>query len=105
MSTTHETNAVATQLYQKINYEKSGVSRQILEKDDNATYALVCITAGTLIPEHSTPRTVFLTILDGRGILTIDTEKISLERGIFVKILPTVPHSLEAIENLAFLHT
>jgi quercetin dioxygenase-like cupin family protein len=104
MTSSSEINNVATQLYQKINYEKSGVSRQILAKDEQTSYALVCITAGTSIPEHSSPRTVFLTILDGRGTLTIETEKIPLERGVFVKIQASLPHSLEAIENLAFLH-
>jgi quercetin dioxygenase-like cupin family protein len=106
MSSTQQiSSTVVSQLLQQINYEKPGISRQILARDEHSTNALVCITAGTSIPEHSTPRTVCLTVLDGHGILTVEKQEIALDPGVFVRILPNVPHSLSAIENLAFLHT
>jgi quercetin dioxygenase-like cupin family protein len=106
MSTTHQpASTVVAQLLQQINYDKPGVSRQVIAKDEHATSSLVCITAGTLIPEHSTPRTVCLTVLDGRGTLTVDGQNIALGLGVFVRMLPNVPHALQAIDNLTLLHT
>ncbi|NJR49811.1 MAG: cupin domain-containing protein [Leptolyngbyaceae cyanobacterium CSU_1_3] len=105
MSTTHSSvTTVVVQLLQRINYDKPGVSRQVIAKDEHTTSALVCIAAGTLIPEHSAPRTVCLTVLDGCGTLTLEGQDIALEPGVFVRMLPNVPHALQAIDNLALLH-
>ncbi|KAM3091102.1 cupin domain-containing protein [Phormidesmis sp. 146-12] len=104
-SISQQSGSVVVNLLEKIDYSKSGVSRQVITKDAHLTSALVCITAGTTIPEHSASRTVCLTVLDGRGVLTLMGQEFVLEIGVFVKMLPDQPHSLTAIENLSFLHT
>ncbi|WP_052754370.1 cupin domain-containing protein [Calothrix sp. 336/3] len=99
------TQAFTTQLHEQANYNKSGVQRQVLVKNDQAQFSLVCLTAGTSIPEHSTPRNVSVTIIEGSGSLTLAGQEIALQPGVFVYIPAKAPHSLRALENLAFLHT
>jgi quercetin dioxygenase-like cupin family protein len=91
-------------LLQQINYDRPGVSRHIIAKDEHSTYALMCITAGTAIPEHAVSRLVCLIVLEGRGTLQLTGQEIDLTAGVLVKLLPNTPHALQAIENLAILH-
>jgi quercetin dioxygenase-like cupin family protein len=48
---------------------------------------------------------VTVTVIEGRGILTLDGREVALEPGVFVYMPAHTPHSLQALENLAFLHT
>ncbi len=94
-----------TQLHELANYTKSGVQHQLLFRNDQAQFSLVCLTAGTSIPEHATPRNVSLTIIEGSGTLTLAGQEVALQSGVFVYIPAKTPHALKALENLAFLHT
>lgn len=94
-----------TQLQEQANYNKPGVSRKSLVKDEQVQFSLVCLTADTEIPEHAASRNVSVTVIEGRGVLTIEGREITLEPGVFVYIPANIPHALRALENLAFLHT
>jgi quercetin dioxygenase-like cupin family protein len=86
-------------------YSKPGVSRKNLVKTEQQSFSLVCLTAGTELPEHTANRNVSVTVIAGRGILTIEGEEVILEPGVFVYMPANTPHALRAIENLSFLHT
>lgn len=105
MTSTIATNStIAVQLHDRFGSVKPGVSRTSLVKDEHSQFALIQLSAGTHLPEHSVPRPVSLTVLDGHGVLTIEGREIALEYGIFVYMSPNTPHSLHATEDLAFLH-
>ena len=93
------------QLHEQVDFSKPGVHRQALVKTEQINFSLVCVTAGTYIPEHATARNVSVTVIAGRGTLTLAGEEISLQPGVFVYIPAKAPHALRALENLAFLHT
>ncbi|MBF2046989.1 MAG: cupin domain-containing protein [Elainella sp. C42_A2020_010] len=97
--------SLSVQLKDQIDYSKPGVTRKVLIKDQTSSFMLMCITAGTVLPEHTAPRNVSLTILEGYGCLTIEGKEVRLEAGVFVYMPANTPHSLRADENLAFLHT
>lgn len=59
-------------------YTKSGVQHQVLVRNDQAQFLLVCLTAGTSIPEHATPRNVSVTIIEGSGTITLAGQEIAL---------------------------
>jgi quercetin dioxygenase-like cupin family protein len=104
--TTHTQSApFTTQLRDQADYTKSGVSRTSLVKNEQGQFSLVCLSAGTHLPEHTAPRNVSVTVIEGRGILTLDGREVALEPGVFVYMPAHTPHSLQALENLAFLHT
>ena len=95
----------ATQLRSQIEYPATGISRKRLVKTDGYTALLMCVAAGTQLSEHTAPRTVTLTVIDGLGMLELNGKKVDLEPGVFVYMPANTPHALQAIENLAFLHT
>lgn len=97
--------ATALQLHEQLVYPASGLRKQVLLKDRNCQYMLLCLAAGSEISEHATPRNATVQVLAGRGTLTISGQHISLEPGVFVVMPASEPHALHASENLAFLLT
>lgn len=97
--------AFTTQLHEETDYSKPGVQRKALVKNDQVHFSLVCLTAGTNIPEHTASRNVSVTVIEGSGTLTLAGQEIALQPGVFVYIPAKAPHALRALENLAFLHT
>jgi len=75
-------------------YTKPGVTRKALAKDEQNSFSLLCLTAGTKIPEHTAPRNVSLTVIEGRGVLTLAGREIALQPGVFVYIPANAPHAL-----------
>lgn len=94
-----------TQLKEFADYTKPGVTRKNLVKDEQTQFSLICIAAGFEIPEHSASRHVSVTVIEGKGTLTLEGREITLEAGVFVYMPANTPHALKALENLAFLHT
>jgi quercetin dioxygenase-like cupin family protein len=86
-------------------YTKPGVTRKALVKDEQNNFSLLCLTAGTTMSEHTAPRPVSVTVIEGRGVLTLGGQEITLQPGVFVYMPTNTPHALHAVENLAFLHT
>jgi quercetin dioxygenase-like cupin family protein len=86
-------------------YSKPGVTRKALIQDEQTRFALICLSAGTQMPEHTAARNVSITVIAGRGILTLAGQEVTLEPGVFVYMPANTPHALQSIENLAFLHT
>lgn len=107
--TTNSTNSTnsssfTAQLKEWIDYSKPGVTRKAIVKDAQPPIALVCLTAGTELPEHTAPRTVSLMVIEGRGTFTLEGHEIVMEPGVFIYMPAHRPHALRAEENLAFLH-
>lgn len=94
-----------TQLQEQADYSKPGVTRKSLVKDDQVQFSLICLSAGTQMPEHSASRNVSITVIEGRGTLTLEGREITLQPGVFVYMPAKTSHALHALENLAFLHT
>ena len=96
---------VAINLRKLADYSKTGVTRKALAKNDQTSFSLLCLTAGTKMPEHTAPRPVSVTVIEGRGLLTLRGREVALQPGVFVHMPANTPHAIHALENLAFLHT
>lgn len=96
---------VTVNLHALVDYTKPGVTRKALAKDEQGTFSLMCLTAGTTIPEHTASRPLSVTVLEGRGVFTLAGREITLQPGVFIHLPAKTPHALHASENLAFLHT
>ncbi|HEY9849991.1 MAG TPA: cupin domain-containing protein [Leptolyngbyaceae cyanobacterium] len=105
--TTHiaSSTSLATQLKNEIQYPDGGVLSKVLVKTSNCQYTLFCLASGTDISEHTSPKNAVITVIDGKGILTLEGRDIELEAGVFVFMPANAPHALKAEENLAFLLT
>jgi quercetin dioxygenase-like cupin family protein len=94
-----------TQLRSHIAYPETGMNRKTLIKTDQTFAMLMCLSAGTEIPEHTAPRNVMLSVIEGCGVLTLNGEAVDLEPGVFIYMPARTPHALCASKNLAILHT
>ncbi len=103
-SITTKSTSFVSNLREQIEYPKSGVLSKVLIKDNNQ-HTLFCLATGTEIAEHTSTRNATVTVIEGRGILTLEGRAISLEAGVFVFMPANAPHALQAQENLAFLLT
>jgi quercetin dioxygenase-like cupin family protein len=103
--TTANASTFTANLRELTDYTKPGVSRKALIQDEQTRFALICLSAGTQMPEHTAARNVSITVIEGRGVLTLAGQEVTLEPGVFVYMPANTPHALHALENLAFLHT
>lgn len=88
-----------------IEYPQSGAKGKLLLEDKNCRYTLMSLAASASIASHANPRNATVNVIEGQGILTLETEEISLELGVFAFIPASVRHSLKAITDLTFLLT
>ncbi|MDP5337735.1 MAG: cupin domain-containing protein [Nodularia sp. (in: cyanobacteria)] len=102
---TTKNQTLITQLREQIEYPRAGVLSKVIIQDKACQYTLFCLAATTDISEHTSTRNATVNVLEGRGILTLSGEDITLEAGVFVFMPAHAPHALKAAENLAFLLT
>ncbi|MBP0012671.1 MAG: cupin domain-containing protein [Roseofilum sp. SBFL] len=88
-----------------IEYPEAGILSKVVLQDDCCKYTLFCLAANTGISEHTAVRNATISVLEGKGTLTLEGEEIELETGVFVVMPAHAPHSLKAQTNLAFLLT
>lgn len=94
-----------TQLQEQADYSKPGTTRKSLVKNEQVEFSLICLTAGTEMLEHTASRNVSITVIEGRGILTLEGSEIAMLPGVFVYLPANTRHALRALENLAFVHS
>ncbi|BAZ39268.1 cupin domain-containing protein [Calothrix sp. NIES-4101] len=92
-----------TQLREQCEYPSNQVFSKVLFKDDNCQYKLICLATGQNMAEHSTNRNATITVIAGRGVLTLVGKEVALEPGVFVSMPLGTRHALKSEENLAFL--
>lgn len=97
--------STSTQLQEHIEYPQSGILSKVLLKAQTCEFTLFCLAAGTEISEHTSTRHAVVQGLEGKGILTLEGQDISLEPGVLIIMSANAPHALRAEENLAFLLT
>ena len=59
--------------------------------------------SGTEISEHTSTREAFVTVLKGRGLFTLEDEKIELSPSVFIPMEPNAKHAIRADEDLIFI--
>ena len=90
-------------LHDSIKYITGGIKSTVLVKNGNSQYNLFCLTAGTKIKEHTSACDAVISVVEGKGQLTLGDEDITLVPGVFVFMLANTPHTVRAKENLAFM--
>jgi quercetin dioxygenase-like cupin family protein len=92
-----------TQLQEQCEYPSNQVFSKVLFKDNNCQYKLICIATGKDMAEHNTNRNATITVIEGRGVLTLEGKEVSLIPGVFVSMPLGTRHALKSEKNLAFL--
>ncbi len=86
-----------------IEYPQEGISSKVISKTERKEVTLFCMAAGTEISEHTSTKEGMVYVLEGKGIFSLQGNKIKMESGVVIFMDKNAPHSLEAEENLSFL--
>lgn len=97
--------SLVIQLREQIEYPRAGVLSKVIIHDKACQYTLFCLAADTEISEHTSTRNATVNVLEGKGVLNLLGNNITLEPGVFVFMPANAPHALKAEENLAFMLT
>lgn len=105
MAIASSNNSFTATFQDLIEYPTQGILSKVLLKDNNCQYTLFCLAKGTEIEEHTSTRNAVVTVIEGQGTLTLESQEIALNPGVFVFMPANAPHALQAKENLSFLLT
>lgn len=96
-------NEIIKNLYAMIEYPREGIFSKVLLKSDNYNYTLMCFAKGADISSHTSTRDAVVYVLEGKGTMSLNKKKISLEKGEFIFMPANSPHALDAKENMSIL--
>jgi|SRR5690606_5146092 len=102
-----ELPALAGALRGQEEYERTGVAAVTLARDDHVTLVLVALRRGDAMREHRAPSAGSVVVLSGRIAFSrsggAQPERTELAAGGLVAFAADVPHSVEALEDAAYL--
>lgn len=78
------------------------LSKEIL-KNDKIDVSLFCMAGGTEIDEHTSTRSGFVYVVDGKGLFNLEGEDIEMVPGVFIPMAKNAVHNLKAEENTSFV--
>lgn len=70
------------------------VSVRALHISDQAQFEYIRLQPGEALKLHITYSTVYLFVIEGKGIIEAGEERVDIETNTFVEIPPEVPHRL-----------
>ena len=86
-----------------IEYPKEGIISKSIVKTDNINITLFCMAKNTDISEHTSIKSGFVYIIEGKGIFNLEGKNIEMSEGKFIFLKENAVHSLKAEENTSFI--
>ena|SRR3989338_5278381 len=88
-----------------INYSNKGILSKTIVKNDSLNVTLFSMAAGTEISEHTSTKSGFVYVVEGKGIFNLAGDDIQMAEGVFIYMGANSRHSLSAEENTSFILT
>lgn len=86
-----------------IMYSKNGILSKELFKSKRTNLTLFSMHKGTEMSEHTSAREGFVYVLEGKGIFTLQKEKILMKKGVLIHLEKDAIHALKADQNMSFM--
>ncbi len=86
-----------------IEYPSEGILSKELLKDDKVDVTLFCMAAGTEIGDHTSTKSGFVSVVDGKGMFNLEGEDIEMVSGVFIPMAENAVHNLKAEDNTSFV--
>ncbi len=97
---------VISSIPDRASFTPGAVTTSILLQTDRIRQMLFCVPAAGRLPEHRASCDVALTVIEGRGAITLgDAPPTALTPGTHVFMPTGTPHAVDADENLCLLAT
>ena len=90
-------------LFNASTFTDEGIVTIVLAETNSSKHVLFCMKSGTEISEHTSTREAFVTVLKGKGLFTLEDEKIELSPSVFIPMEPNAKHAIRADEDLIFI--
>jgi nitric oxide dioxygenase len=86
-----------------IEYPKEGILSKKIFKNNSSDITLFCLSAGSVISEHTSSKQGQVLVIDGKGLFNLAGENIKMESGVIIAMPANAKHSLQADENTSFI--
>lgn len=86
-----------------IEYPSEGILSKEVLNSDKSDVTLFCMASGTEIGEHTSTKSGFVYVVDGKGVFNLEGGDIEMVAGVFIPMKESAVHSLRAEENTSFL--
>ena len=90
-------------ILEMIEYPKEGILTKQVISDKKNDVTLFCMAKGSALGVHTSTKSGFIYILEGKGIFILKGKKIKMESGVFIFMNENDIHSLNAELNTSFL--
>ncbi|MBX0332292.1 cupin domain-containing protein [Pontibacter sp. HSC-14F20] len=102
---TTDLTALARGLKEEENWQKIGRGSRTIFKSDTLRILLNVMQAGSEIKAHQAPGPISVQVIEGRISFNTEAESVELSKGQMLTLQAHVRHSVEALEETAFLLT
>ncbi len=86
-----------------IDYSEGGILSKDLFKDQSKDLSLFCMAKGTKISDHTSTKSGFVYVLEGKGVFNLEGKDIKMLPGVLIHMEANAIHSLKAEENTSFI--
>ena len=102
---TFDIPSLMTQIKSEDTWKKGSRNGMTLLKGQGLRVVLVAVRAGTTIPSHRADGPLSLQVVEGTIKFSAASQEVTLGEGQVLTLQAGIPHSVEAIEESAFLLT
>ncbi len=102
---TFDLPALLKQIKSEDNWQKTERNAMTLLKTQEMRVVLVALHAGTVIPSHKADGPISVQAIEGQIKFSAVSQTVTLRKGQMLTLQSGLPHSVEAVEESAFLLT
>lgn len=102
---TTDLTALALVLKEEENWEKIGRGSRTILKSETLRILLNVMKSGSEIKPHQAPGPISVQVIEGRILFNTEADSVELTKGQMLTLQAHVRHSVEALEEAAFLLT
>lgn len=92
-------------LSEMINYDETNFQKKKIFQTNEYEIILFAFSKKQGLKEHTTPFDVFLQIIEGEAVVTIDNKIFNLKKGDGITLSANIPHKVEAKTDFKMLLT
>ena len=92
-------------ILEQIEYPQQGILSKDIIKNNKLNVTLFCMAEGTEISEHTSTKSGFVYVIEGKGNFKLQGKDIEMKAGVFIQMNENAPHSLKVSKHTSFILT
>ncbi len=99
----HHIKTMHEQIHKLIEYSDRGILSKDIVRNEKFNITLFCMAKETRISEHTSTRSGFVYVIEGRGVFNFAGNEIIMSAGVLIPMDENTIHSIRADENTSFI--